>query len=133
MMKPLCSAALILSIGTGHATANPRFDPDGPFVEGEAMPRRPASCETLPDWIDRVPAHDGRISMAIEGVVRESHWDGVLAYLVMCGPDQVQVLCVTYHPLEGDPARPVTLAGGFNLGGERQVVLDPCLASPVAR
>ncbi len=108
--------------------AEPYFDPEGPFVQGEGFPAVPATCETVRDWIDRVPDYDGRISMSITGTLEESQWDGALAYLIMCPPDEVQVMCVTYYPFEGDPADRLMFAGGFRRVGERQIMLDPCLA-----
>lgn len=113
------------------AIAAPVFDPAGPFAEGEGMPQTPATCETIGDWIDRAPNYSGRISMAIEGVLTETHYDGALAYLIMCPEDAVQVMCITYYPEKADPDRQVMLAGGFIRSGERQIVLDPCLSSEV--
>ena len=117
-----------LACCTAAAAQEPVFDEDGPFRRGEDI-GPPASCDTMADWIDRAPDYDGRISMAIDGVITESHWDGALAYVIMCDPDQVQVMCVTYYPQEvtGDVVR---FAGGYNRHAERQVVLDPCLVFP---
>ena len=58
--------------------AEPVFDEDGPFGPGEAV-GSPATCETMPDRIERAPDYDGRISMAIEGTIVSSEWDGALA------------------------------------------------------
>lgn len=66
--------------------------------------------------------------MTITGQLEESHWDGALAYLIMCKPSEVQVLCVTYAPHEVDPSKSVLLAGGYERVGENRVMLDPCLA-----
>ncbi len=88
----------------------------------------PATCQTLGDWIERVPDYDGRISMSIKGALQESNWDGALAYLIICAPDEVQVMCVTYYPFEGDPNDTVLLAGGYTRVGEKRIMLDPCLA-----
>jgi hypothetical protein len=121
----------VLSVLLGWATdirAEPYFDPEGPFVQGEGFPTIPATCETIDDWIDRAPDYDGRISMSITGTLEESHWDGALAYLVMCAPEAVQVMCVTYYPFEGDPDEPLLLAGGYMRVGAKQIMLDPCLA-----
>lgn len=110
------------------AAAEPVFEEDGPFRPGEGF-GTPATCETVGGWLDRVPAYDGRISMVIDGSIEESHWDGVLAYLIMCKPDGVQVMYVTYQPREASQ-EPVRFAGGYNRAGEKQVVLDPCLVYP---
>ncbi|WP_102106954.1 hypothetical protein [Oceaniglobus roseus] len=126
------TVALVTAIAVNGAPLRaenvPEFDPEGPFRQGEGF-GTPATCDTLGDWIDRVPDYDGRISMTIRGVLRDSEWDGVLAYLLMCGEEQVQVLCVTYYPAELT-GETVLLAGGYMRVGERQVMLDPCLAYP---
>jgi hypothetical protein len=127
---PFQIAALLATCALGiTAQAEPVFDEDGPFRPGEGF-GTPATCETMPDWIDRAPDYDGRISMVIEGAIVESHWDGALAYLTMCEPDEVQVMCVTYYQ-EEVTGEPVQFAGGYNRAGERQIVLDPCLTYPV--
>ena len=112
----------------GTATAQPVFDEDGPFRMGEGF-GTPATCQTIGDWIDRVPDYDGRISMVIEGPIRESHWDGALAYLIMCDPAEVQVMCITYYE-QPVSDQPVMFAGGYVRAGEAQIVLDPCLTYP---
>tara|TARA_R100000789_G_scaffold7097_3_gene11427 strand:+ start:847 stop:1269 length:423 start_codon:yes stop_codon:yes gene_type:complete len=105
------------------------YPEEGPFRPGEGF-GTPATCETMPDWIDRAPEVNGRVSMVIEGPIVESHWDGALAYLIMCQPEQVQVMCVTYYP-EDVTGEPVQFAGGYNRAGERQIILDPCLTYSV--
>lgn len=110
------------------AFATPAVDPAGPFVIGEAFPKTPATCDSLPGWLDRVPDYDGRISMAIQGELEASEFDGVLAYLVMCPAEKVQVICVTYAPHEVVADQQILLAGGFAGAAEGQVILDPCLA-----
>ncbi len=108
--------------------AEPIFEDDGPFRPGEGF-GAPATCNTIGGWLDRVPDYEGRISMIIDGAVEESHWDGALAYLIMCEPGGVQVMCVTYHPREASDET-IRFAGGYNRAGENQVVLDPCLVYP---
>ena len=68
--------------------------------------------------------------MAIVGRLASVNWDGALAYLVMCEPAGVHVMCVTYSQGELAPGDVVMFAGGYSRAGERQVMLDPCLASP---
>ncbi|WP_157994807.1 hypothetical protein [Paracoccus tegillarcae] len=65
--------------------------------------------------------------MTMKGEIIESHWDGALAYLVMCPAKGVQVMCATYYPEEvtGDT---IMFAGGYARYGEQPVVLDPCLS-----
>ncbi|APE42638.1 hypothetical protein BOO69_03785 [Sulfitobacter alexandrii] len=119
----------MLAVCIGAAAQELAFEEDGPFRPGEGF-GTPATCETMPDWIDRAPDIGGRISMVIEGPITQSHWDGALAYLIMCDPQEVQVMCVTYYPQEVT-GEPVQFAGGYNRAGERQIVLDPCLTYPV--
>lgn len=108
--------------------AQPAIDPKGPFVIGEAFPNTPASCDSLPGWLDRVPDYDGRISMAVRGELTASETDGTLAYLFMCAETQIQVVCITYEERAIIPGQQVLLAGGFAGTGDGHVVLDPCLA-----
>lgn len=119
--------ASLLSIPAISA-AEAVFDPDGPFRPGEGF-GTPVTCDTIGDWIDRVPDYEGRISMVITDILVDTHWDGALAYLIMCEPEGIQVMCVTYSLSEVD-GQPVMLAGGYNRVGERQIMLDPCLAYP---
>jgi hypothetical protein len=122
------SLILFLMLATA-ARAEPEFDLEGPFRQGEGF-GTPATCETIGNWIDRVPDYDGRISMVIEGVIVHSQWDGALAYLIMCDPGGIQVMCVTYYP-EEVTGEPVLFAGGYARVGEDQVMLDPCMTYPV--
>lgn len=119
---------LLVALAGPVLAAEPAVDPAGPFVLGEAFPDHPATCDTLPDWADRAPDYDGRISMAIRGELQSSAFDGVLAVLVMCPAEQVQVVCVTYQPHDVVAGREIMLAGGFAGSGDGQVILDPCLA-----
>lgn len=130
IISKLTAAAvlLIVAVGPAHADDEPIIDPASPFRLGEGYPETPATCETVADWIEQAPAYDGRISMTIVGPLEASHWDGALAYLVMCEPSGVQVMCVTYAPREVDPDAPVMFAGGYQRISENQVMLDPCLA-----
>ena len=125
---PALACALALISSAAITEAEPVFDQDGPFGLGEDT-GPPATCETIGTWIDRVPDYDGRISMAMEGTLVESHWDGALAYLIMCPPEGVQVMCVTYQPEEVN-GETILIAGGYNRAGDRQIVLDPCLVFP---
>lgn len=121
--------SLLLCLLASAAIAQPVFDDESPFRQGEGF-GTPATCGTIGDWIEQVPDYDGRISMVIEGAVDESHWDGALAYLIMCREEPVQVMCVTYEEREAS-SEPVLFAGGYNRVGETQVMLDPCLVYPV--
>lgn len=127
-MKQVISAALLGLFCAAGIMAQPAIDPKGPFVIGEAFPNTPASCDSLPGWLDRVPDYDGRISMAVRGELTASETDGTLAYLFMCPETQVQVVCITYEEREIIPGQQVLLAGGFAGTGDGHVILDPCLA-----
>ncbi|MBC9245697.1 hypothetical protein H4P12_02980 [Paracoccus sp. 11-3] len=132
--KPmLFSIALATVAISGPAFAEPQIDPASPFRPGEGMPLEPATCQTLPDWVDQAPDYGGRISMAIQGTLEESQWDGALAYLLMCPADGLQVMCITYYPEAPDPDRQVVLAGGYIRAEEKLVILDPCLSSAVSQ
>ncbi|KAB2756840.1 hypothetical protein ACRRRS_20940 [Brucella anthropi] len=121
--------AIVLYASCTFGIAQPVFEQDGPFREAEGF-GTPATCQTIDDWINRVPDYDGRITMVIKGAIEESHWDGALAYLVMCKPEGIQVMCVTYAEREASP-KSVLFAGGYSRVGERQIVLDPCLVYPL--
>ena len=130
-MKQVIPIALLGLLCASGATAQPAVDPASPFVIGEAFPATPASCDSLPGWLDRVPDYDGRISMAVRGELTASETDGTLAYLFMCPETQVQVVCITYEEHKIIPGQQVLLAGGFAGTGDGHVVLDPCLAYDV--
>ncbi len=103
--------------------------PDSPYRMGEAYPDVAATCETVADWIDFAPKTDDRVSFAITGKLSAVEWDGALAYLVMCDKDNVQVMCVTYSVDGRSVGETVTFGGGFSRAGDKQILLDPCLAS----
>jgi hypothetical protein len=127
MMKiAVFALAICTALSTpAYSIEEPYFDPDGPFRIGEGF-GTPATCETIGDWIDKVPDYDGRISMVITGKIVESHWDGALAYLIMCEPGDIQVMCVTYHASEVN-GKTVKFAGGYSRVGDQHILLDPCL------
>ena len=104
-------------------------DPKGPFTLGEEYPETPATCETIKYWADRAPRTEDRISLGIEGKLKAVKFDGTLAYLLMCESPGVQVVCVTYSTNGLGPGDVVLFAGGYRRVGERQIILDPCLAS----
>lgn len=115
-------------VASAQAVAAPCCDPSSPFRAGEGYADVPASCETIEAWLDRAPEDDQRISMTIHGELAHVQTDGVLAYLVMCADDRVQVMCVTYKTNGMKPGDTVRFGGGFSRVGERQAMLDPCLA-----
>ena len=104
-------------------------DPKGPFAPGEEYPDEPATCATIAQWADRAPETTDRISLAIRDRLAAVESNPVLAYLVMCEPPGMQVLCVTYRAGDLKPGDVVLLAGGYSRRGEKQIMLDPCLAA----
>ena len=123
-------AALSLLLATAGAVgAQECCDPGGPFRPGEAYADVPASCDTVGHWVDRAPTVDARITMAIRGKLSAVETDGALAYLIMCAEGGVQVMCVTYQTNGMTPGDTVLFGGGYARVGEKQVMLDPCLAN----
>jgi hypothetical protein len=47
----------------------------------------------------------------------------------MCEEPGVQVMCVTYSKENRNIGDTVLFGGGFQRVGDRQIMLDPCLAS----
>ena len=123
------SVIVLLSACFSAAANEPWQAPDSPFVLGEAYPETPATCVTVNDWINKSPDYDGRVSFSIVGKLVATEWDGALAYLIMCEAGGVQVLCVTYSKDGKEVGDTVLFGGGYSRVGERQIMLDPCLAS----
>ena len=121
--------AIVLYASSTLAIAQSVFENESPFREAEGF-GTPATCQTIDDWINRVPDYVGRITMVIKGTIGESHRDGTLAYLIMCRQEGIQVMCVTYAEREASPQL-VLFAGGYSRIGERQIVLDPYLVYPL--
>lgn len=67
--------------------------------------------------------------MLVQGELSAVHWNGVLAYLEMCDPKGLRVVCVTYATNGMRGGDVVTFGGGYASAGKEWVVLDPCLAS----
>lgn len=127
-LLPLLAAALFV-LAAPHLRAQDCCDPAGPFTLGEDYPEKPATCETIAHWMPRAPKLDARVSLGIAGKLTAVNFDGALAYLVMCEPSGVQVMCITYSTNGLRPGDSVLFAGGYRQAGEKHIVLDPCLAS----
>lgn len=127
----LTRAAVVAALvcASAPAFAEQCCDPASPFRIAEGYPDTPATCETAPHWIENAPDLDRRVSFAIAGEIVDIQWDGALAYLVMCDEAAVQVMCVTYSRDDREIGETVLIAGGYSRVGERQIMLDPCLAS----
>jgi hypothetical protein len=126
-MLVLTSPFLIFAVQSSRAQEC--CDPEGPFALGEQYPRTPANCENIAHWADRAPNVEARISLAISGRITAVEFDGALAYLVMCEPPGMQVMCVTYATNGLEPGDTVLFGGGYARISETKVMLDPCLAS----
>jgi len=124
-----CALPALLLMSPAPLLAQECCDPGGPFRAGEAYADEPATCETIGDWIERAPEVDRRITLTMSGALSAVESDGVLAYLIMCPEAGVQVMCVAYSTNDMQPGDVVTFAGGYARVGEKQVMLDPCLAS----
>jgi hypothetical protein len=107
-------AAVLLSVVSKFHAQN-CCDPKGPFTLGEEYPEKAATCEIIKHWADRAPRTEDRISLGITGKLKAVKFDGTLAYLLMCEPHEA-----------GDV---VLFGGGYRRVGEKQIMLDPCLAS----
>lgn len=124
-------AGICVALPSAGAVAEDCCDPAGPFAPGEGHIAHPATCETVAAWIERAPETPGRISMAIRGELTAIGADDAVAYLIMCRPSGIQVMCVTYDTGDFKAGDVAVFAGGFSRAGDRQIMLDPCLASPV--
>lgn len=125
-VRALALALWLLS--SASAVAQDCCDPAGPFRAGEGYAETPATCETLAHWAERAPRVDARISLTIRGALSHVETDGALAYLIMCEEGGMQVMCVTYETNGMQPGDVVLFGGGYARTGEKQVMLDPCLA-----
>ena len=125
---PLLASLLFLA-SSPQLRAQECCDPASPFRAGEGYAEEPATCETLLGWVERAPETNARISMTVRGALSAVGSDGALAYLVMCEEPGVQVMCVTYDTNGMKPGDTVLFGGGYSRVGEKQVMLDPCLAS----
>jgi hypothetical protein len=119
--------SLLLAASTASA-AQECCDPAGPFRPGEGYAETPATCATIGDWAARAPTVDARITLTIRGKLVHVQSDGALAYLIMCEEGGMQVMCVTYQTNGMKAGDEVLFAGGYARVGEKQVMLDPCLA-----
>ena len=127
--RALPFALSFLLAATALAAAQECCDPAGPFRPGEGYAEEPATCETIGEWVERAPQVEARISMTIRGELSHVETDGALAYLIMCEEGGVQVMCVTYETNGMEAGDVVLFGGGYARVGDRQVMLDPCLAN----
>ena len=121
--------SILLILASGSLDAADCCDPNSPFREGEGFADRAATCEDIAYWADQASTTNARISLALKGKLSAVHWNGVLAYLVMCDAPGLQVMCVTYETNGMRPGDAVVFAGGYERRGPKRIVMDPCLAS----
>ncbi len=127
--RALPAALSLLFAAAGEPRAEECCDPAGPFRPGEGYAETPATCETIGGWAERAPEVDARISLTVRGKLVHVESDGALAYLIMCEEGGMQVMCVTYQTNGMQPGDEVLFGGGYSRVGEKQVMLDPCLAN----
>lgn len=122
-------AALAVALPAALTRASDCCDPESPFREGEGYADTAATCENIAYWADRAPDTDERFSLYIRGKLSAVHWTGVIAYIVMCDEKIMEVVCVTYETNDMRAGEVVSFAGGYRRRGDRQIIMDPCLAS----
>jgi hypothetical protein len=132
--RHLAAAALsllagLLLLAPAAMSASDCCDPESPFREGEGYADTAATCENIAYWADRAPKTDERFSLSIKGKLSAVHWTGVIAYIVMCDEAKMEVVCVTYETNDMKAGDVVSFAGGYRRRGEKQIIMDPCLAS----
>jgi hypothetical protein len=119
----------LLLLAPSLSSASDCCDPASPFREGEGYADKAATCEDIAYWADRAPKTESRITLTIKGKLSAVHWTGVIAYLVMCDEKAMQVVCVTYETNDMRAGEVVSFAGGYGRRGDKQIFMDPCLAS----
>jgi hypothetical protein len=129
----ICKGAGVLAVAlaalAAPLSASDCCDPKSPFRAGEGHAETSATCQNLRYWAGRAPQTSERVSMTVRGELSAVHWNGVLAYLEMCDPKGLRVVCVTYATNDMRAGDVVTFGGGYASAGKEWVVLDPCLAS----
>ena len=90
-----------------------------------------STCAELRAAIEKL-GHDGEqlVTIQVVGALTSVHFDGTLAYMVMCSPPDPQVMCVTYGTSGRKAGEVVVFSGGYSRRGPDHVLLDPCLHSP---
>ena len=101
------------------------------FARAQPAPSFHATCGGLRAAIAKL-GHDGEalVTIEVEGALRGVHFDGALAYLLLCAAPDPQVLCVTYATGGRNVGDRATVTGAFSQRGPDHVLLDPCLPSP---
>ena len=121
-MQSIIIAAFIANAIASTASTSTRAQPAPSFH---------ASCGELRAAIAKLDRDDeALVTIEVEGALRQVHFDGVLAYLVVCAAPDPQVLCVTYSTGNRKVGDRATVTGAFTQRGPDHVLLDPCLPSP---
>jgi hypothetical protein len=93
-----------------------------------------ASCAELRAAIAKLGrVDDALVTIQVEGALTRAHFDGALAYLVLCEAPHPQVLCVTYSTGGRKAGDRVAVVGAFQPRGPDHVMLDPCLPAEPER
>ena len=100
-------------------------------ASAQPPPSFSAPCGALRAAIAKLDRSDeGLITIQVEGVARRVHFDGALAYFLLCTPPDPQVLCVTYGTGDRKAGDKVIVTGTFTQRDPDFVLLDPCLPDP---
>ena len=102
--------AIVLALPRGGFAC---CDTSSPFREGEAYATIPAPCENIAYWAERAPNTNARISMTMRGKLSAVEATEAIAYLEMCDPKGLRVVCVTYQTNGMKTGDVVTFGGGY--------------------
>ena len=108
--------ALLLTPAAGLTQPAPSFHATCGDLRSKAATLKP-DAETL-------------VTIEVEGALRGVHFDGALAYLLLCAAPDPQLLCVTYATGGRKVGDRATVTGAFSQRDADHILLDPCLASP---
>jgi hypothetical protein len=122
----LCAAAIVGVVQTAPGQEAPDT---GPFAGADMKSASQARCEELRKATRAVEAGPTRVDLSVVGTLTFVHHDGTLAYLGLCSPPDVRVLCITYQTNGLKIGDVVMVAGGYGRPDADHIVLDPCLAS----
>jgi hypothetical protein len=102
-----------------------------PRALAQPAPSFRASCAELRAATAALkPDAEALVTIEVEGVLRGVHFDGALAYLLLCAAPDPQVLSVTYATGGRKAGDRTTVTGAFSQRDADHILLDPCLASP---
>ncbi len=126
----LCAAATVAMVQAAPGQEGPDTSP---FAEADMKSASQARCEQLREATREVETGAKRVDLSVVGALTFVHHDGTLAYLGLCGPPDIRVLCVTYQTNGLKVGDVVMVAGGYGRPDADHIVLDPCLATQPLR